>query len=319
MKDILCLISFVLSLAVASIPASAQYPAKPIRLIVPFAAGGPTDTVARTVGQALSKSMGQPVVIDNRPGADGAIAAQAVANASPDGYTFLFAGSSMVAIPIANKPSRFDPVTDFAPISLVGRFAFCMYVHPSVPAKSVAEFIAYARANPDKLAYATSNLGEFMAAAQFMKAALISMVRVPYKGAAQAMPDLIAGRVQVNFGPASGGLPYVKDGRLRVLATLSQQRSAATPDVPTMAEAGVSGISVPNWQAIFGPAKTPREIVDQLSREVNSILQSPEVQAQLERQGLHVEGSTPQVLAATVQEDTRAWELFIRENGLTPE
>ena len=156
-----------------------------------------------------------------------------------------------------------------------------------------------------------------MAAAQFMKAAGIRMLRVPCKGAAQAMPDLIAGRVQVNFGPLWGGLPYVKDGRLRVLASLMPERSAVTPDVPTMAEAGMPGVSVPTWQALFAPAKTPREIVDRLSREVNLILRSPEVRAQSDRQTFQVEGSTPEALAAVIKEDLRAWRQFIRENGIT--
>jgi tripartite-type tricarboxylate transporter receptor subunit TctC len=319
MKNIFRLISLVLSLALAAIPASAQYPTKPVRLIVPFAAGGPTDTVARIVGQALSKSIGQAVVIENRPGADGVIAAQALVSAPADGYTLLFAASSMVALPLVNKPAPFDPVTEFAPVSLVGRFAFCMYVHPSVPARSVAEFIKYARANGGTLSYASSNLNEFMAASRFMKAAAISMLRVPYKGAAQAMPDLIAGRIQVNFAPISAGLPYVKDGRLRILASLLAERSPATPEVPTMTEAGLPAISVPTWQAIFGPAKTPGEILDRLSREVNLILQGSDVRAQLERQVLHVEGSTPPALSAIVREDMRAWGQFIRENGLAPE
>jgi tripartite-type tricarboxylate transporter receptor subunit TctC len=319
MKSLLSLVLLALAPALAFPAVLARYPTKPVRLIVPFASGGPTDTVARIVGQALSQSIGQSVVIDNRPGAEGAIAAQTVVGAPPDGYTFLFGTGSLGALPLLRKPPPFDLLTDFAPVSTIGRFTFCMYVNPGVPAKSVAEFVAYARASPGKLNYAASTYSEFLAAAQFMKAAGINMARVPYKGAAQAMPDLIAGRVQVTFGPISGGLQYVKDGRLRMLASLLPQRSPATPDVPTMVEAGVAGVSVPSWQAIFGPAKTPREIIVRLSREVNLILQGPGVRAQLDRQALQVEGSTPEALAANLKEDLRTWAQFIRENGLAPE
>jgi tripartite-type tricarboxylate transporter receptor subunit TctC len=210
MKGLLSMVSLAVFLVLSSVSAFAQYPIKPIHLIVPFAAGGPSDNAARMIGQALSKSIGQPVIIENRPGANGAIAAQALLAAPADGHTLLWGIASMVAIPLVQRNAPFDSIAEFAPVSLVGRFAFGMYVHPGLPARSVAEFVAYARANAGKLNYATSALGEFMAAAQFMKAAGISMVRVPYKGGAQLMPDLIEGRVQVNFAPVSLGLAHVK-------------------------------------------------------------------------------------------------------------
>jgi tripartite-type tricarboxylate transporter receptor subunit TctC len=307
------------SFALASGLAWAEYPTRPIRLIVPLTVGGPTDSAARTIAEALSKAIGQPVLVENKPGADGAIAAQTVTKAAPDGYTLLFAPSSMVAIPLVNKATSFDPIKDLAPVSLIGRFPFCLYVHPSVPAKSVAEFIVHARANPGKLNFATSTVSEFLAAAQFMKATGISMTRVPYKGAAQAIPDLIAGRVQVNFGPLTLGLPYAKDGRLRILATLLPQRSPGAAEIPTMAEAGFPEITVPTWQALFLPAKTPEEVVNRISREVNAVLQDGEVRAQLDRLSLHIEGTSPQALAAMVRTDTHLWEQFVRENGLASE
>ena len=319
MKNAFSLVSLAVSLALGSGAAAAQYPAKPVRLVVRFAAGGPSDASARIIGQALSKSSGQPFIIDNRPGADGAIAPQVVLSAPPDGYTLLFGGSSMVPLPLLKKQPPFDAVADFAPVSIVTRFAWCMYLAPDVPAKSVAEFVTYARANPDKLNFASNNLSEFMAAAQFMKATGTSMVRVPYKGGAQSMPELIAGRVQLNFAPLSAGLPYVREGRLRMLAILSRERNPAVPDVPTMTEAGVPGVSVPSWQAIFAPARTPQEIIPRLSREINQVLQDSEVRAKFERLGVQTEGSAPEVLAATLREDARAWRQFIRENGLTPE
>jgi len=297
--------------------AAAQYPAKPVRIIVPFLAGGPVDTTARVLQQALARALGQPVVIENKPGADGAIAAQAVASSAPDGYTLFFGGSStMVSVPVLRKSPPFDPVSDFTPISLIGRYAFCMFVHPDVPARSVAEFVAHARANPDKLNYATSNLTEFMFAAQLMKSTGIRMVRVPYKGAAQAIPDLIAGRVQLDFVPISAGLAHYRDGRLRLLATVLPQRIPVAPEVPTMAEAGVAGVTVSPWQGIFGPAKLPKEIVERLARELTLILQSAELRAQYDKQGFQPEPSTPEALAAMLKSDVQTWGQIVREAGI---
>lgn len=305
----------------ALLPAAtaAEYPTRPIRLIVPFAAGGASDTAARTLAQAMQPSLGQRIVVDNRPGANGAIAAQAVLGAPADGHTLLWGVASMVALPLMQRASPFQSLADFTPVSMVGRFAFCIVVHPSIPAKSLAELIVYARANPGKLSYASSTLAEFKSAAQFMKAAGINMVRVPYKGGAQVMPDLVAGRVQVHFGTMSSALTYTGDGRLRMLAVLLPQRSVAAPEVPTLAEAGMPGASVPTWQALLAPPKTPREIVDRIAREVASALQSVELRAQFAQQLLQIEGSTPQALAALIEADAFTWQQFVRDNGITPE
>ena len=319
MKTLLAAAALAGSLALASSQAGAQYPTKPIRLIVPFAAGGASDNAARTLGQALAKSIGQPIVIENKPGANGAIAAQTLATASPDGHTLLWAVGSMEALPMLMKTPPFESLADFTPVSIVGRFTFAMFAHPSVPAKSVAELAAYARANPDKLSYAASTVSEHMAAAQFMKATGTRMVRVPYKGGAQAMPDLVAGRVQVYFTPISLGLAHAKDGRLRLLATLLPQRSAAASDTPTMTEAGFAGVSVPTWQAVFGPTKMPREIASRIAGEISLVLKEPKVRAQFEQQTLQVDGSTPEALASTVKEEHRAWAQFVRDNGITAE
>jgi tripartite-type tricarboxylate transporter receptor subunit TctC len=317
MKRLLIAAALVASLSLAAGQAAAQYPAKPVRIVVPFLAGGPVDTTARVIQQALSRALGQPVIVENKPGADGAIAAQAVMAAAPDGYTLFFGGSStMVSVPVLRKTPPFDPVADFTPISLIGRYAFCMFVHPDVPAKTVAEFVAHARANPDKLNFATSNLTEFMFAAQLMKSTGISMVRVPYKGAAQAIPDLIAGRVQLDFVPISAGLAHVKDGRLRLLATVLPQRVAVAPEVPTMAEAGFPGVTVSPWQGIFGPPKLPREIADRLARELNLILHSAEVRAQYDKQGFQPEPSTPEALTAMLKSDVQTWGQIVREAGI---
>jgi tripartite-type tricarboxylate transporter receptor subunit TctC len=318
-KSLLCALSVGLCAAIAAAPAAAQYPSKPIRLIVPTPAGGPSDTAARALGQALSRSIGQAVVIENRPGAGGAIAAQAVVSAPPDGYTLLWGIASMAAIPLLQKSSPYQSFAELTPVSIVGVFAFGMFVHPDVPGKTVADFVGYGRAHPDKLSYATGTLGEYMAAAQFFKITGISSVRVPYKGGAQLMPDLISGRVQVNFGPVSSGLQHVKEGRLRMLAILLPQRSAVAPDVPTLAEAGVASVSLPTWQAIFAPPRTPRDIADRLSREVALVLRDPAVRAQFDQQALQPEGSTPEALAAAIAGDVEAWRSFIRENNIPQE
>ena len=294
----------------------ALYPSRPVHLVVPFAAGGATDGVARTVAQALAKSLRQPVIVENRPGADGSIAAQAVAAAPADGYTLLFAVSSMLALPIVNSPPPFDAIADFTPVSTVGRFTFAMYVNSRVPAKTVAEFIAYARAHPGELNYASATMSEYLAASQFMKASGIQLVRVPYKGGAQAMPDLVAGRVQVYFSPISSGLAQVKEGRLRMLAVLQPRRHPMVPDVPTMDEAGLAGVSVPSHQMILAPARTPAEAIERLADEVNLVLHDPAVRAQLELSALAIEGSTPQALAAQMRESSNAWTTFARDNHL---
>jgi tripartite-type tricarboxylate transporter receptor subunit TctC len=318
MRTWLAPILATLGLLLGSAPSQAQdaYPTRALRLVVPLPPGGPTDFLARTVAQHLSASLGQPVVVDNKPGADGAIAARDVMAAPADGHTLLFAIGSMLAAPLQSRPPAFDWLNEFAPVGKVGRVAFCLMVHPALPAQTVAEFVTYARANPDKLNFSTSTTSELMAASQFMKATGIRMTRVPYKGGTQAMPDLLAGRIQVMFGPASLALPHAKTGALRVLATLLPQRSAALPDVPTIGEAGHPDVSVPTWQALFVPARTPRPVVARLAAELGAALARPEVRAEFERRALAVETSTPQELAATVVQDQAAWTSLIAEYGL---
>ena len=296
-----------------------SYPSKSVRLVVPLPGGGPSDFLARLVAQHLTRSLGQPVVVDNKPGGDGAIAARDVMSAPADGHTLLFAPGSMLAGPLQAKPPAFDWLSEFAPIGKVGRLSFCLIVHPDLPVKTVAEFVAYARANPDKLNYSTATLGELMAASQFMKATGTRMVRVPYKGGMQAMPDLMAGRIQAMFGPVTLAQPHVRSGAVRVLATLLPQRSAAMPDVPTLAEAGVTGVSVPTWQSVFAPAKTARPIVERLASELAAVMAKPEVRAELERRAMLPEIETPQALAMTVTQDQSDWTRLIAEYKLGAE
>lgn len=301
------------------VAAQAPYPNRPMRLIVPTPAGGPSDACARLLAQALSQSLGQNIVIENKPGAGGALAAQALVASPPDGYALMWTLSSMSGLALLQKSSPYQSLAELTPVSLVGHFAYAMFVHPDIPARSVTEFVEHARAHPDKISYATGSLGDYMATTKFLKATGIRSVRVPYRGGSQLMPDLVTGRVQLNFGPASSGLPQVKEGKLRMLAVLLPQRSALAPDVPTLAEAGFASVTLPTWQAIFAPANTPADIAERLSREVSRALKDPALRALLEQQALQIEGSTPQGLAAAVERDALAWRNFVTEYDIAPE
>lgn len=321
LRSLSTLTSLLIALAaqIWTAPAAAAFPDKPLKLVVPFPAGGASDTAARSLAQVLTKSLGQVIIIENRPGASGSIAAQSVLTAPADGYTLLWASASMVAIPHLQKAAPFRAFAEFAPVSMVGRLTYCMFVPASLPVTTVAEFIKYARANPGKLSYATGSLGEYMVAAEFTRATGLDITQVPYKGGAQAMPDLIAGRVQLNFGPYAGGYPHVKDGKLRMLATVGAARNPAAPDLPTMAEAGVAVVSSPTWQAIVAPPGTPRQIIDRLSGEIAVALKDAGLREQFNRQAVQAEASTPEGLAKTVREDLETWKRFIRDNNISQE
>ena len=313
------LVAFGLALGAGAAPAQDAYPTKPIRLIVPLPPGGPSDYMARTVAQGLSANLGQPVVVDNKPGADGTVALREAMAAPADGHTLLYATGSMIALPLQSRPMSFDWLSELAPVGKLGRVSFCLIVNPGVPAHSVAELVAYARANPDKLNYSTSTQSELMAAAQFMRAAGIRMTRVPYKGGAQAMPDLLAGRIQVMFGPVALALPQLNNGGVRVLATVLPRRNASLPEVPTLAEAGFAEVAVPTWQSIFVPAKTPRTVVNRLAQGLQTVLAKPEVRAEFERRALFVEQASPEELAATVTREQALWTGLISEYKLAAE
>jgi len=306
-----------LALASASAASLAQYPSRPVHLVVAFAAGGPTDAIARTLGRALSQSMGQPFVVENRPGAEGLIAGQAVFNAPPDGYTLYVSGSSASAgLGALRKGVPFDS-RDFTPIANIATITFCLLASRELPARNVAELVSHAKANPGGLNYAVASNSEFMAAAQMMKATGTSMVKVPYKGSAQAVSELVAGRVQVYFAPLSPErMAYASDGRVRMLGIASAQRSRFTPDVPTLGEAGLQGIAVPGWNALLGPPRLPAEIVQKLAREVAKALQDPEVRATLDRLMLEAGASTPEQLGATMRADFQMWSDFVREHDV---
>jgi len=294
-------------------------PGRAIRLIVPTPPGGSSDACARLLTQALSRVLGQGFVVDNKPGAGGALAAQALMAAAPDGQTLMWTLASMSGLPVLQKASPYQALTDLSPVSLVGSFTYAMFVHPGVPGRSVAEFVDHARAHPGQISYATGSLGDYMATTRFLKATGVNSVRVPYRGGSQLMPDLAAGRVQLNFGPLSSGLPLVREGKLRLLAVLQPQRSALAPDTPTLAEAGVQGVSLPTWQALFGPPRMPAAQALRVSRAVAQVLTEPELRGQLEQQALAVEGSTPQLLAAAAEQGGQLWRSFVAEHEIAPE
>ena len=305
---------------IAAGTAAAQYPSKPIRLIVPFPPGGAAELTARILAQPLGAALGQPVIVESRPGGDGVIAARAVLKSAPDGYTLLYGtATGMSMVPATKKAPPYDPVADFTPVSDVGRFGFFLLMHPSVPARTVAELLEYVRANPRKVNYGTGNSVAMITTAQLAIEQNLDVVHVPYKGDGPVTIDLLGGRVQMAIVTPATAMPHVKEGRLRALATTLPNRSPLAPDVPTMAEAGLGGVSVVAWAGLFGPPRMPREIVDRLARETASILKRPEVRESLDRTAFEARSSTPEELAAFVQAQVDTWRRAVRELGVALE
>ncbi|MBV8243288.1 MAG: tripartite tricarboxylate transporter substrate binding protein, partial [Hyphomicrobiales bacterium] len=273
------------------------FPNKPVRLIVPVAAGGPTDIVARMLAERLSKMWGQQVVIENKGGAGTNIGNEYVAQSDPDGYTVLFATASLAVNSSLYRSLNYDPIADFAPVSLVTQLAYFVFVPNSSPAHSIKEFIDYAKSRPGKLTIASPGTGSapFLAEMLFLQMADLKMTHVPYRGASPAFTDLIPGRIDCYFGSGTL-LSYARSGQVRVLATTGVKRDAAAPDVPTIAEAGVRGYDVTAWQALFVPAKTPPAIVRKISADTNVALADPAIKDKLAQSGYVAEGSSPEEL-----------------------
>ena len=300
--------------------AAAQYPSRPIRMVVPFPPGGDADLAARIVVQPLSQALGQVIVIDNKAGADGAIAGSEVQKAAPDGYTLLFGtNTGMCAAPAMRKTPPYDPIADFTPVAMVGKFGFFVFLHGSVPARSMDELIAYIRNNPGKLNYGTGNSTSILTTAQLKYQERLEIVHIPYKGDAPASADLIAGRVQLLIGTPGSVMPHVREGRVRALATLLAARSPLLPEVPTIVEAGHKGISVQSFAAIFGPAKLPPEVTERLARDVATVMARPEVREGLARHAFEARSSTPQELADFHKEQFDIWRRTLRDVGITPD
>jgi tripartite-type tricarboxylate transporter receptor subunit TctC len=301
--------------------ALAQYPAKPIHLIVPFPPGGGNDTVARAIAQQISPELGQPVVIDNKPGAGGSVGAELAAKSAPDGYTLFLAGvGSHVVNPNVHKLA-YDPVRDFAPITLIASAPSVLVVNPKVPAQNIAEFTAYARANPGKLNYASNGAGSAaqLAAAMYETMAGVKMVHVPYKGIAPALTDLLGGEVQLMFGTVVALVPHIQSGKLRALAVTGKKRSALLPDVPTLRESGLPEYEAGSWYGIEAPAGTPRPIIEQLNAVIVKALRQPDVAKRLATEGAEVIGSTPEEFGAHIKAELERVAKIVRAAGIKAE
>jgi len=300
--------------------AAAQYPNKPIRLIVPFPPGGAAELGARIFAQPLGQALGQPVIIETKPGADGAIAADATMKAAPDGYTLFYATNTAFSwVPSVRKNPPYDPLSDFTPVSMVGIFGFFVFSHPSVPANNMAELLAHIRANPGKLNYASGNSTAMLSTAQLVQREKLDVVHIPYKGDGPLSIDLLGGRVQFAIATPGAAAPQVKEGKLRVLATLLPSRSSLLPQAPTMAESGLAGLSITPWGGIFGPKGMPRDIADRLSRELIAVLKRPEVREAFGILAFEPRGSTPEELTTFTKEQLEVWRRVVGEVGIKPE
>jgi tripartite-type tricarboxylate transporter receptor subunit TctC len=294
------------------------YPAKPIRFVVPYPAGGPLDTVARLLGAKVGESVGQPVVVDNKPGAGGNIGADIVAKSPADGYTILMGAVATHAInPTLYKSIPYDPVKDFAPITQVASTPNVLVVNPGVPAKDVKEFIAHAKANPGKLSFGSGSIGSagHLAGELFKATAGVDMVHVPYKGAAPAMQDLVGGQVQLMFDNLASSLGQVKAGKVRALAVTTARRTPLAPELPTIAESGLPGFDISTWFGIFAPAGTPRPALERLHAEFVKALSAPDVREKMTNLGAEPVGNSPAEFAAYIRSEAEKYGRVIRASG----
>lgn len=311
----------VLTLAVFSTLAGAQnWPSKPIRIVLQFPPGGSTDAVARILAQALTTSLGQPVLVENRPGADGAIAGDFVARAEPDGHTFFLASNTpMMQVPLLKKNPPYDPIKSFTPVSLVGRYVYVLVAQPSLPVQNAAELLAYARNNPGKLNYGSYSGVTNLMFTRIKSEAKVDMNLIPYKGEGPTITDILGGHVQLTYATPTSTLPHIRDGKLKPLAVLLPARSSLLPQVPTVAEAGLPTLTAGTWAALYGPAKLPPEIANRMSRELNAAMARPDVRDRIEKQGFDLSGSTPAELGSFMVEQLQAWAKAFNDAGMQPE
>ena len=301
--------------------AQANFPSKSITMIVPFPPGGPTDLVARVIAQKMSESMGQSVVVDNRGGANGNLGAMLAVRAAADGYTLLYNTSSITLSPALYKSLSYDVKRDLAPVALTAVVPLALVVGPNVPANTVSEFIAYAKANPGKLSYGSAGNGNVthLGAFQFARANGIDAVHIPYKGSAPADIDLVGGQIQFMTDTVNSVMPFVRDKRMKMLAVTTPKRMSLFPDVPTLAESGMPGFEVGAWQGLMVPANTPKPIIQRLNAEVMKALQSPDVRQKLALQGSEPLGSTPEAYGEYIQKELNRWEMVVKQTGVTLE
>ena len=308
--------------AAASCAQSGAFPERPVRFVVGFTPGGPSDILARALGQKLSDSWNQPIVIENRPGAGGNIAAELVAKSAGDGYTWLLGNNSILATNQSlYRKLAYDPVKDFAPVALVAIQPNILVVNPGVPASSVRELIALAKAKPGALNYASSGSGAaaHLAGELFKAMTGVQMVHVPYKGAQPALTDLMGGRVQLMFATSASVIPYVKAGRLRALAVTTARRSTAVPKLPTVAEAGVPGFEAITWHGVVVPAATPSALVERINRDVVQALQAPDLRGRLESLGAEISTGTPRDFADYIAREIPKWAKVVKDSGARAE
>jgi tripartite-type tricarboxylate transporter receptor subunit TctC len=316
---LLCFIALGWFCFAASAAEQSAYPGRPITMVVAFAAGGSSDVLARAVADAMSQDLGQAVAVDNRPGAAGNIGAEAVAHAAPDGYTILFGTNGTLGIgPALYKNLRYDPFHDLAPVGLLHKLPLLLIVNPQVPAQNLSELIAYARANPGKLSFASAGIGSVshLAGELFKEEAKIDILHVPYKGGGAAMPDLLSGRVSMMLETIPNALPLAKNGEMRAIGVTTKERSSVAPDIPTLAEAGLPGFDVSAWTGLFVPAGTPVAVIDRLNAETRKILGDQKYVALIHGMGTDVTASSPQEFGEFVRDDVARWTKVIDNAGI---
>lgn len=303
--------------AAPALHAQTAWPTQPVRMVIPFPPGGPTDLVGRVIAQALSEQLGQNVIVENKPGANANIAAELVARAPADGYTFMYNTSSLALSAVLYSKLNYDALKDFAPVALTAVVPMVLVVHPSVPAKTVPEFIDLLKKNPGKMVYGSAGNGNVthLGAFQFLQANGLSATHVPYKGSSPALVDLAGGQTQFMTDTINSALPYIRDGRMRALAVTSATRSPVLPDVPTLQESGMAGFEVGAWQGVVMPAKTPPEIVNKLNAEITKALKNPAVLEKLAAQGAQRLGSTPEQYGAYLRSEIQRWGEVAKATG----
>jgi tripartite-type tricarboxylate transporter receptor subunit TctC len=310
----------LLGLAATNAALTQPYPTKPITIVVPFGPGSGTDTVSRLVGQYLGMALNQSVVVENKAGANGAIAATYVARAPADGHTLLMAtNSTHAANPSLMKNLTYDPVKDFAPLARVGSYIFMLVINPQIPAKTIPELIAYAKDNPGRLSYASGNTTGIVAGETLKRWAGLDILHVPYKSTPPAINDLLGGRVSMMFIDLTTGLPHVQSGALRALAVTTKERTALLPDLPSLHEAGVTNYDITSYAAVFAPAGTPKEIVTRLNTELRKIVETPDVKEKLTTAGFDAFSSTPDQLDEFVKAQLVLWSRLIKDSGIEPQ
>jgi tripartite-type tricarboxylate transporter receptor subunit TctC len=313
------ILAIALCLGTAHLVQAESYPLRPIKIIVPTPAGGPVDVIARLTGNYLTTAVGQPVVIDNRPGAGNTLGSKEAAQAEPDGYTLLYSSASgLVLAPMLQKNAGYDPLTSYDPIALVAQSSTILVVHPSVPVKTVQELVAYAKANPGKVNFSSGGIGVLphLIGEWFKSAAGIDIVHVPYRGGGPSINDLVGGQVQMTFEGTSVLVPLIQAGKLKALATTSAKRIAELPDLPTMEESGFPGFVSTSWTGLLAPAHTPRPVIDKLNAVVNDGVRSVELKAALAKLNNEPLGGTPQDFTNVIKADIAKWAPVVKALGL---